>query len=93
MDLIPPGGKLFFDVEKLSLKVKPNEKKHNQVASVVAIVNENKDLVFWAFICWDPELVCQMFPQLTGMDQSKLKTGICIEQVCITLISLMLSSV
>lgn len=81
MDLNPPGGILFFDVEKLSLKHGPYEKKHKQVASIVAVVNEQKDLVFWAFVCWEPNQICQMFPQITGVDQSKLKNGLCIEEV------------
>jgi hypothetical protein len=58
------------------LKKASGEKKHKTVASILAIVNDDRDLVFWAFVCWEPEEVCQLFPQLTRVEMNKLRNGL-----------------
>lgn len=68
-----------MDVEKLSLKKEPNKKKHTQVAASVAVVNDRRDLIMWAYIKWDN--VCQTFPQITGITKEKLEIGLEINLV------------
>ncbi len=80
-DLIPENGILCFDVEKVCLKKSTDQKTHAVVAETIAIVNEDKDLVFWCFVKWPEENVCQIFPHLTGLSRDKLSIGLPIEKV------------
>jgi len=67
-----------MDVEKVSLKT--TDKKHKQVAGVVSVVNQKKDLLLWSII--KPETnVCQYFTSITGLYKTKLEMGLPIELV------------
>lgn len=56
---------------------------HKSKAATVAVVNENNDLVLWAFI--KRMDVCQFFPSVTRLDQTKLDFGIEASVVSIVL--------
>jgi len=75
-DQIPYSGKLFMDVEKVSLKKKLGEKKHKLVAATIAVVNEEGTLILWAFIKYDRSEVCQYFTGITGLEESSLDEGV-----------------
>ena len=60
-DKVPVHGKLFIDVEKVTLKIVPPQTKHEAVGATVGIVNEAKTLVLWAYIAWPKRQVCQYF--------------------------------
>ncbi|CAG7734336.1 unnamed protein product [Allacma fusca] len=75
-DLIPKKRKVFIDVEKVTLK---SSTKHEQVAATVAVVDENRELIFWAII--HRENICQYFPNITGLTEDKIKQGIPADQV------------
>ena len=48
-DLVPVNGKVFLDVEKITLKKLPGEMNHTEAAATVAIVNKEGILIFWGF--------------------------------------------
>jgi len=74
--LIIRGDVLAIDVEKISLKPGTNEKVHKTVAETVAVENGDRELVFWGFVKWTEENVCQIFPMLTGFSRDKLQIGL-----------------
>jgi hypothetical protein len=80
-DLIGENSVLAFDVEKITLKTTFRGEKHEVVAETVAVVNENRDLVFWAFLKWPRERICQIFPSITGLSREKLDIGIDVNKV------------
>jgi len=75
-DHVPDHGKLFIDVEKVSLKIRPGNSKHETVAATIAVVNENKTLILWAYIKWPQRSVCQYFTSLTNLERGSLDIGI-----------------
>jgi hypothetical protein len=75
-DLVGENGVLAFDVEKITLKRTFGGEKHEIVAETVAVVNEDKHLVFLAFLKWPKERICQIFPSITGLSREKLDFGI-----------------
>jgi hypothetical protein len=75
-DLVGENGVLAFDVEKITLNRTFRGEKHEVLAETVAVVNEDKDLVFWAFLKWPKERICQIFPSITGLSREKLDLGI-----------------
>jgi len=78
-DEVPTKGNLFIDVEKVSLKIRPLEKKHELVAATVAIVNENRTLVLWSYISWPKHIICQYFSSITNLGRGSLEQGFPIE--------------
>jgi len=70
--LVKEGDKLAIDIKKISLKPGTDEKVHKTVADTIAVVNRDEDLVFWGFVKWPQEEVCQIFPTLTGFSRDKL---------------------
>jgi len=79
--LVKEGDILAIDVEKISLKPGTDEKVHKTVAETVAVVNRDGDLVFWGFVKWPQEEVCQIFPTLTGFSRDKLQIGLDAKKV------------
>jgi hypothetical protein len=55
--------------------------KHEVVAETVGVVNEDKDLVFRAFLKWPKERICQIFPSITGLSKEKLDLGFDVNKV------------
>jgi hypothetical protein len=78
---VKSGSHLAIDCEKVTLKKNQIYEKHASVAETIAVVNENNDLVFWTFINYPKEEVCQIFPQLTGLSREKLSIGLPIHDV------------
>lgn len=78
--MIPEDEPVFFDVEMLSLKPKGSG-KHENVASSVAIIDDDRELLMWSYIKWKETDVCSYYPTLTGINKEKLKNGMGIETV------------
>ena len=79
-DKVPENGKLFLDVEKVNLKI-----SHKLVAATIAIVNEAKTLVLWAYISWPHREVCQYFTQFTNLKRGSLDIGVPVETIHVLL--------
>ena len=80
-DKVPINGKLFMDVEKVTLKKTKSDKKHKQVAATVCLVNEDGKVVLWAFIKIPHEDICQYAPKITNLSERKLGAGVELEMV------------
>jgi len=58
------------------LKIEPGHTTHKTVAETIALVNEDRELVFWCFVKWPEEDVSQLFPLLTNLSKEKLAIGL-----------------